>query len=87
MDWYCSQEHSRSGLRYSSDMTDRDWEVAAPFIPPGEACERRRTANLRELLNALLYIAASGCYRSAFRRSQPFSGTFTLGAMPGFSMR
>jgi hypothetical protein len=27
------QEHRRKGLRYSSDMTDREWALAAPFIP------------------------------------------------------
>jgi hypothetical protein len=25
MDWYCPAEHSRKGLRYPSDMTDREW--------------------------------------------------------------
>lgn len=30
------REHSRDGLRYPSDMTDREWVVAAPFIPPAK---------------------------------------------------
>jgi len=55
------QEHSRKGLRYSSDMTDREWALAAPFIPAAKRGGRRRTTNMREVLNALLYIAASGC--------------------------
>ncbi|GAB7551752.1 hypothetical protein NRB_12510 [Novosphingobium sp. 11B] len=55
------QEHSRKGLRYSSDMTDREWELAAPFIPPAKRGGRRRTTDMREVMNALLYIAASGC--------------------------
>ena len=55
------QEHSRKGLRYSSDMTDREWELAAPFIPPAKRGGRRRTTDMREVVNALLYIAASGC--------------------------
>jgi transposase len=54
------QEHSRKGLRYSSDMTDREWALAAPFIPAKRG-GRRRTTDMREVLNALLYIAASGC--------------------------
>lgn len=55
------QEHSRKGLRYSSDMTDREWALAAPFIPGAKRGGRRRATDMREVLNALLYIAASGC--------------------------
>jgi transposase len=55
------QEHSRKGLRYSSDMTAREWELAAPFIPPATRGDRRRTTDMREVVNALLCIAASGC--------------------------
>jgi transposase len=55
------QEHSRKGLRYTSDMTDREWALAAPFIPAAKRGGRRRTTDMREVLNALLYIAASGC--------------------------
>lgn len=55
------KEHSRKGLRYSSDMTDLEWQLTAPFIPPARCGGRRRTTDMREVLNALLYIAASGC--------------------------
>lgn len=55
------REHSREGLRYSSDMTDREWLLTAPFIPPAKTGGRRRSADMREVVNALLYIAASGC--------------------------
>ena len=55
------REHSREGLRYPSDMTDREWLLAAPFILPAKRGGRRRTTDMREAVNALLYIAASGC--------------------------
>lgn len=55
------REHSREGLRYSSDMTDREWLVTAPFIPAAKRGGRRRTTDMREAVNAMLYIAASGC--------------------------
>lgn len=55
------REHSREGLRYPSDMTDREWVVTAPFIPAAKRGGRRRTTDMREAVNALLYIAASGC--------------------------
>jgi transposase len=54
------REHSREGLRYPSDMTDREWLLTAPFILPAKTGGRRRTTDMREVVNALLYIASSG---------------------------
>lgn len=55
------REHSREGLRYPSDMTDAEWALSAPFVPSAKRGGRPRTADMREVLNAILYIAASGC--------------------------
>jgi transposase len=55
------REHSRDGLRYPSDMTDREWALTAPFVPPAKTGGRRRTTDMREVVNALLYIASAGC--------------------------
>lgn len=55
------REHSRDGLRYPSDMTDGEWALAAPFVPPARTGGRRRTTDMREVVNALLYIASAGC--------------------------
>lgn len=55
------REHSREGLRYPSDMTDAEWAVMQPFIPPAKRGGRRRTTDMREVVNALLYIASAGC--------------------------
>ena len=55
------REHSREGLRYPSDLTDQEWLLTAPFIPPAKSGGRPRTSDMREVVNALLYIAASGC--------------------------
>jgi len=55
------REHSREGLRYPSDMTDAEWALTAPFVPPARRGGRPRTADMREVLNAMLYVAASGC--------------------------
>lgn len=86
------EEHRRKGLRYSSDMTDREWALAAPFIPVAKRGGRRRTTDMREVLNALLYIAASGCaWRllppNASRRSRRSSAISTPGATLGCSRR
>jgi len=41
-------------------MTEREWLLTAPFIPPAKTGGRRRTTDMREVVNALLYIASSG---------------------------
>ena len=46
---------------YSSDLTDAEWALLAPFIPPAEPGGRPRTTNIRELLNAIFYILRGGC--------------------------
>lgn len=41
-------------------MTDREWELVAPFVPPAKRGGRRRTTDMRAVINAILCIAASG---------------------------
>ena len=33
-------KYEREGLRYASDLTDREWEMIAPFLPPAKAVIR-----------------------------------------------
>jgi putative transposase len=47
--------------RYPSDLTDEQWALIAPLLPPAKRGGRPRTADLREVLNALLYQARTGC--------------------------
>jgi transposase len=54
-------KYRREGLRYSSDMTDAEWAVLAGELPGASRLGRPRTTDLRSVLNALLYMAASGC--------------------------
>lgn len=54
-------EHSRNCVRYPSDLTEREWSLIAPMLPPAKAGGRPRTTCLREVMNAILYIASSGC--------------------------
>ena len=55
------REYRRAGARYASDMTDREWVLVAPFMPPARRLGRPRTTDLREVMNAILYIATTGC--------------------------
>lgn len=54
-------EYARRSTRYASDLTDVEWALLAPFMPEARELGRPRTTDLREVLNAILYIAATGC--------------------------
>ena len=54
-------KYDRTGLRYASDLTDAEWRVIEPHMPPPKALGRPRTTDLRELVNAILYVLRSGC--------------------------
>ena len=54
-------EYRRESGRYASDMTDREGALIEPFLPPERHHRRPRTTDLREVVNAVLYIATSGC--------------------------
>ena len=56
-----SESSCITGGNHRSDLTDREWMLASPFIPAARSGGRRRSADMREVLNALLYIASSGC--------------------------
>jgi putative transposase len=53
--------YCRVCARYPSDLSDDEWLLIAPLLPPARSGGRRRTTCLREIMNAILYIASSGC--------------------------
>jgi transposase len=53
--------HDRSGLRYTHDLTDEEWAEVKPLIPPAKPGGNKRTVNIREIVNGLMYILGSGC--------------------------
>jgi len=54
-------QHSRAGLRYGSDLTDGEWAIIAPFMPPPAKTGRPRRWPMREIVNAIFYVLRSGC--------------------------
>ena len=46
---------------YPSDLTDEQWDVLAPLLPPAKPGGRPRTVDLREVVNGILYALRSGC--------------------------
>lgn len=46
---------------YPSDLTDLQWGHLAPLIPPPKPGGRPRSVNIREIINAILYVLDTGC--------------------------
>ena len=53
--------YNRDQLRYPSDLTDEEWSLVGPLIPPAKRGGRRRSVDIREVVNGLLYILSTGC--------------------------
>jgi transposase len=55
------RDYARRGPRYASDLTDREWALIEPLLPPPRLIGRPRSTDLREVVNAIFYMAATGC--------------------------
>ena len=53
--------YARVGGRYPSDMTDAEWAVLQPLIPPAKYGGRPRKTDMRSAINAMLYLLRTGC--------------------------
>ena len=53
--------HPAERDRYKTDLTDAQWELIQPLIPPAKPGGRPRAVDMREVLNTLLYQARTGC--------------------------
>ena len=54
-------KYERAGPRYASDLTDAEWALIAPSMPPRKSLGRPRATDLRAVLNAILYMLRTGC--------------------------
>ena len=54
-------EIERKTKRYPTDLTDEEWAKIEPFVPKPAKTGRRREVDLREVLNAIRYLARTGC--------------------------
>jgi len=63
--------YDRSRLRYPSDLTDEEWALVAPLIPPAKHGGRKRAVDLREVVDGLMYVLSTGCQWRAIPRDLP----------------
>ena len=59
------KRYDRSKLRYPSDLTDDEWALIEPLIPPAKRGGNKRTVDMREVVNGLMFILGTGCQWAA----------------------
>ena len=63
--------YDRRQLRYPSDLTDEEWALVEPMIPPAKRGGGKRTADMREVVNAVMYVLSTGCQWRALPKDLP----------------
>jgi len=63
--------YDRSKLRYPSDLTDEEWSLIGPLIPPAKRGGNKRTVVEREVINGVMFILATGCQWAALPKDLP----------------
>jgi transposase len=53
--------YAQAGDRMPSNLTDAQWARLEPLIPPAKSGGRPRKTNMREAVNAILYLLRAGC--------------------------
>ena len=53
--------YDRDRLRYPSDLTDEEWSLVEPLIPPAKRGGRKREVSVREVVNGVMYVLSTGC--------------------------
>ena len=78
--------YRRDGLRYASNTTDEEWALIEPLLPaPSERGRPRETA-MRKVVNAIFYIAQSGCHWRMLPRTSRLSPRFRTDSTAGGTM-
>jgi transposase len=68
-------QYQRKGLRYASDVTEAEWKVIAPQLPAAKLLGQPRKTALSAVVNALFYIARTGCQWRMLPRDFPHYST------------
>ena len=56
---------------YPSDLSDLEWAIVEPLLPPPVPAGAPRKVNFREILNAIFYVLSTGCAWSALPHDFP----------------
>ncbi len=75
MDPTTRAQHSRTGLRQGSDLTDASGDALSPFLPPACRRGRHRKWPMRKIVNAIFIALRGGCAWSMLPKRFPPSPT------------
>jgi transposase len=67
--------YNRDHLRYPSDLTSEEWSLIEPLIPPARRGGNKRRVNIREVVNAIMYVLSTGCQWRSIPKDLPPRGT------------
>jgi transposase len=82
LNWVCGEtggmwttenraRYDRSRLRYPSDLADEEWALIGPLIPPAKCGGNKRTVDVREVVNGVMYVLSAGCQWAALPKDLP----------------
>ena len=57
-------KYDRDRLRYPSDLTDTEWALVEPLIPPAKHGGRDREVDVREVVNGIMYVLSTEISRA-----------------------
>ena len=55
------RRYRREGGGFPSDLTDAEWRVLGPLVPPARPGGRPRKTDMRSAMNAIFYLLRTGC--------------------------
>jgi putative transposase len=58
---YSDSATSDPTKRHASDLSDQEFELIAPHVAQKDGSGKKRTVNIREVLNAIFYRTRTGC--------------------------
>ena len=63
--------YDRSKRHYPSDLTDEEWSLVGPLIPPAKRGVDKRTVDVRETVNGTMYVLRTACQWAALPKDLP----------------
>ena len=63
--------YNRDKLRYPSDLSDEEWGLVEPLIPPGKPGGGKRSVVMRNVVDGVMYILSTGCQWRAIPKDLP----------------
>ena len=63
--------YDRRHLRYESDLTEVEWSEVGPLIPPAKPGGNKRTVDIGQVTNGVMYVLSTGCQWRAIPKDLP----------------